>query len=134
MATLFLLPYLFPKCTHIHFSLSPPSVPQASLPHPTPTFPPPFLQVLVNRVLLFVTSWTIAHQAPLSMGILPARILEWLPFPSSRDLPNPGIKPRFHALQSDSLPSEPPGKPLQGSGLTSEQLQIGDLEHCSQSK
>ena len=30
---------------------------------------------------------------------------------SSRDLPNPGVKPRFPALQADSLPSEPPGKP-----------------------
>ena len=30
---------------------------------------------------------------------------------SSRDLPNPGIKPRSPALQEDSLPSEPPGKP-----------------------
>ena len=34
-----------------------------------------------------------------------------LPFSSSGDLPNPGIEPRFPALQADSLPSEPPGKP-----------------------
>ena len=33
------------------------------------------------------------------------------PFPSPEDLPNPGIKPRFPALQADSLPDEPPGKP-----------------------
>ena len=33
-----------------------------------------------------------------------------LPFPSPRDLPNPGIEPGFTALQADSLPSEPPGK------------------------
>ena len=33
------------------------------------------------------------------------------PFPSPGDLPNPGIKPRFPALQADSLPAEPPGKP-----------------------
>ena len=33
-----------------------------------------------------------------------------LPFPSSGDLPNPGIEPRSPALQTDSLPSEPPGK------------------------
>ena len=44
-------------------------------------------------------------------GILQARILEWVPFPSPGDLPNPGIKPRSPALQADSLPSEPPGKP-----------------------
>ena len=39
------------------------------------------------------------------------RILEWVPCPPLGDLPNPGIKPRSPALQEDSLPSEPPGKP-----------------------
>ena len=43
-------------------------------------------------------------------GILQARILEWVAMPSSRDLPNPGVKPRSPTLQADSLPSEPPGK------------------------
>ena len=43
-------------------------------------------------------------------GIPQARILEWVAFPFSRGLPNPGIKPRFPALQVDSLPSEPQGK------------------------
>ena len=42
-------------------------------------------------------------------GILQARILEWLAI----DRPNPGIKPGSPALQADSLPSEPPGKPKQ---------------------
>ena len=45
-------------------------------------------------------------------GILQARILEWVAFPFSGDLPNPGIKPGFPALQVDSLPSEQPRKPL----------------------
>ena len=45
-------------------------------------------------------------------GILHAVILEWVAFPLSRDLPNPGIKPRSPARQADALPSEPPGKPL----------------------
>ena len=45
-------------------------------------------------------------------GILQARVLEWITFPfSPRDLPNPGIEPRFPALRADSLSSEPPGKP-----------------------
>ena len=44
-------------------------------------------------------------------GILLARILEWVAIPSPGDLPNPGIKPGSPALQADSLPSEPPGKP-----------------------
>ena len=41
-------------------------------------------------------------------GILQARILEWVPFPSSGNLPDQGIKPRSPALQADALPSEPP--------------------------
>ena len=40
-------------------------------------------------------------------GILQARILEWVAFPFSRDLPNPGIKPRSPALQADCSPAEP---------------------------
>ena len=40
-------------------------------------------------------------------GISQARILKWVPFPSPWDLPNPGIKPGYPALQADSLPSEP---------------------------
>ena len=63
-------------------------------------------------VRLFVTLWTVACQAPLSMGILQARILEWVTHPSPGDLPNPGIKPRSLTLQADSLPIEPPGKPI----------------------
>ena len=43
--------------------------------------------------------------------ILQARILEWIAIPFLGDLPNPGIEPRSPALQADSLPSEPPGKP-----------------------
>ena len=44
-------------------------------------------------------------------GILQARILEWVAFPFSMDLPNPGIEPRSPVLQADSLPAEPLGKP-----------------------
>ena len=44
-------------------------------------------------------------------GILQGRILKWVAMLSSRDLSNPGIKPRSPSLQADSLPSEPPGKP-----------------------
>jgi len=50
-------------------------------------------------------------QAPLSMGILQARILEWVAISFTRDLPNPGIEPRSSALQMDSLPSEPQRSP-----------------------
>ena len=45
-------------------------------------------------------------------GILKARILDWVPCPSPGDLPNPGIEPGSPTLQADSLPSEPPWKPI----------------------
>ena len=57
------------------------------------------------------TPWTVARQAPLSMGNLQARIWSAVPWPPPGDLPNPGIEPRSPALQVDSLPSEPPEKP-----------------------
>ena len=44
-------------------------------------------------------------------GILQAVILEWVPFSSPGDLPDPGIEPGFSFLQADSLPAELPGKP-----------------------
>ena len=46
-----------------------------------------------------------------AQGILQAKILDGLPYPSPGDLPNSGIKPLSPALQADALPSEPPGKP-----------------------
>ena len=61
----------------------------------------------LSCVRLFETLWTVARQAPLSMGILQAKILEWIALPCSRDLPIPGIEPRIPAWQVDSLPFEP---------------------------
>ena len=65
----------------------------------------------LSRVQRFVTSWTVAYQAPLFMGFSRQEHWSGLPFPSPEDLPNPGIEPRSPALQADSLPSKPPGKP-----------------------
>ena len=65
----------------------------------------------LSRVRLFATPWTVAHQAPLSMGFSKQEYWSGLPFPSPGDLPNPGIKPGSPALQADALSSEPPGKP-----------------------
>ena len=65
----------------------------------------------LSRVRLFATPWTVAHQAPLSMGFSRQEYWSGLPFPSPGDLPDPGIKPRSPALQADALTSEPPGKP-----------------------
>ena len=57
--------------------------------------------------LLFVTLWTIALQAPLSMGFPRQEYWGGLPFPSPGDLPNPGIKPKSPALQADTeLPGQ----------------------------
>ena len=63
----------------------------------------------LSRVLLFAT-WTVAYQAPLSMGFSRQEYWSGLPWPSPGDLSNPGIEPRSPELQADSLPSEPPGK------------------------
>ena len=52
------------------------------------------------------TPWTVAHQAPLSMGFSRQEYWSGLPFPSPGDLLNLGIKPWSPALQADSLPTE----------------------------
>ena len=65
----------------------------------------------LSCVQLFATPWTVAYQAPPSMGFSRQECWSGLPFPSSGDLPNPGIEPGSPALQADTLLSEPPGKP-----------------------
>ena len=65
----------------------------------------------LSRVRLFVTPWTVAHQALLSMRFLQQEYKSGLPFPPPGDLPNPRTEHRSSALQVDSSPSEPPGKP-----------------------
>ena len=63
----------------------------------------------LSCVQLFGTPWTVACQAPLSMGFSRQGYWSGLPFPSPGYLPNTGIKPRSLALQVGFLPSEPPG-------------------------
>ena len=68
----------------------------------------------LSCVLFFAIPWTVAHQAPLSMGFSRQEYWSGLPCPPSGDLLHPGIKPASlmpPALQAGSLPSEPPGKP-----------------------
>ena len=60
----------------------------------------------LSRVQLFATPWTVAREAPLSMGFSRQEYWSGLPFPSPGDVPNPGIEPGSPALQADSLPSE----------------------------
>ena len=73
----------------------------------------------LSCVRLFATPWTVAYQAPLSMGFSRQEYWSGLPFPSPGDLPNPGIEPRSPALEADSLTSEPPGKRNKQSSLES---------------
>ena len=68
----------------------------------------------LSCVRLFETPWTVAYQAPPSMGFSRQECWSGLPFPSPGNLPDPGIEPRSPALQADALPSEPPGKPIIG--------------------
>ena len=55
-----------------------------------------------------------AYQAPLSLGFSRQDYWSGLLFPSPGDLPDPGIEPGSPSLQTDSLPSEPPGKHIIG--------------------
>ena len=66
----------------------------------------------LSHVQLFGTPWTVARQAPLSMGFSRQEYWSGLPFPFPGDLPNPGIEPGSPTLQADALSSEPPGKPI----------------------
>ena len=63
---------------------------------------------LLSHVRLFVTPWSVAYQAPPSLEFSRQEYWTGLPFPSPGDLPDPGIEPRSPALQTDTLPSEPP--------------------------
>ena len=67
--------------------------------------------VSLSHVHSFVTTWTVAHQAPLSIEFSRQEYWSGLPFPSPGDLCNPGIEPGSPALQADCLLSETPDKP-----------------------
>ena len=60
----------------------------------------------------FATPWTVAHQAPLSMGFSTQEYWSGLPFSSPGDLPDPGIKPVSPALADGFFTTEPPRKSL----------------------
>ena len=59
-----------------------------------------------------VSQWTVACQALLPMGFSRQEYWSGLPLPSPGDLPDPEIEPGFPTLREDSLPTEPPGKPV----------------------
>ena len=66
---------------------------------------------LLSHVGLFVTPWTVDCEASRPMGFSRQDYWRGLLFPSPGDLPDPGIKTGYPALQADSLPTEPPGEP-----------------------
>ena len=66
---------------------------------------------MLGHYQFFVIPWIVGCQAPLSLGFPKEEYWSGLPFPLVGDLPDPGTEPRSPALQVDSLPSEPPGKP-----------------------
>ena len=72
---------------------------------------------LFSHVQLFVTLWTVAHQAPLSMDFPRPEYWSGWPFPPPGDLPNPGVEPTSPVspvspvLAGRFFTTEPPGKP-----------------------
>ena len=67
----------------------------------------------LNHVPVFVTPWTISHQASVSMGFSSQGYWSGLPFPPPGDLPNPAIKPISPvspALAGEFFTTEPSGK------------------------
>ena len=69
---------------------------------------------MLSSIQLFVGPWTVARQAPLSMGILQARILQWVAMSSSRGSSQPGDQTHISLCllhwRADALPLVPPGK------------------------
>ena len=66
----------------------------------------------LSHIQCFVTSWTVAHQAPLSTGFPRQEYWSGLPFPSSGEILNPGIQLTSPALAGMFFSTEPPEKPL----------------------
>ena len=77
----------------------------------------------LSHVRLFATPWTVAYQAPPSMGFS-RRGWSGLPFPSPEDLPDPEIEPGSPISQADALPSEPPGEKALKNCVESHQLRM----------
>ena len=97
------------------------------------TFPPAMNKIpfswkkvkSLSRIRLFETPWTVAYQAPPSMGFSRQEYWSGVPFPSPGDLPNPRLEPRSPALQADAFLSQPPGRPRED--------QLGIPQDCTAS-
>ena len=80
--------------------------------------------LVTKSCLTLATPWTVACQAPLSMGFSRQEYWSGLPFPSLEDLPDLGIEPGSSALQADSLPTELQGKPFSVLAVAAKSLQL----------
>ena len=87
----------------------------------------------INTALCIRVSHSVVSNLLRAQGLQPARLLMgfsrqeyWsgLPFPSPGDLPDPGIESRSPISQADSLPSQPPGKPIQHYAKSSQQVSV----------
>ena len=67
--------------------------------------------LVAKSCLTLATLWTVACQAPQSMGFSRQEYWSGLLFPSPGDLSNPGIEPRSFTFQADSFPAELTGTP-----------------------
>ena len=85
----------------------------------------------LGHVPLFATPRTVSRQAPLSMGFSRQEYWSGLPFSCPGDLPGPEVEPGSLALQADSLPSEPPGKPYDKATKIFNVFMSDDLESNS---
>ena len=81
--------------------------------------------LVANSCPTLAIPWTLAHQAPRSMGFSRQEYWSGLPFPSPGDLPDPGVEALSPELQADCLPSEPPGKPMVSGILLDQGLNPG---------
>ena len=75
------------------------------------------LEECASCSVVSATPWTVAGQAPLSMGFSRQEYWSGLPFPSPGDLPDPGIEPGSPTLQAHSLTSEHQGGPALGEDM-----------------
>ena len=109
------------QCTYV--SPNHPILPTLSLSHPLVAIHLFFMSVSLflfcKQVHLYhfsKSTYKVLGTAPPSMEFSRQEYWSGLPFPSPGDIPDLGIKPRSPALQADSLPFEPPGKPSESPG------------------
>ena len=81
--------------------------------------------------LTLATSWTVAHQTPLFMGLLRQEYWSGLPFSSPGDLPDPGIKPMSPTLAGGFFTTEPPHSELLGHGICTRSALAGTVKLSS---